>query len=72
MSNRTSTYKAGRMQWRALNQRLLNLEVYFKSSLTWLKNRRNRLKGSEVIDIFIETSENLVLEEIMKVSDLSI
>ena len=60
------------MQWRALNQRLLNLEVYFKSSLTWLKNRRNRLKGSEVIDIFIETSENLVLEEIMKVSDLSI
>ena len=60
------------MQWRALNQRLLNLEVYFKSSLTWLKNRRNRLKGSEVIDIFIKTSENLVLEEIMKVSDLSI
>ena len=60
------------MQWRALNQRLLNLEVYFKSSLTWLKNRRNRLKGSEVIDIFVKTSENLVLEEIMKVSDLSI
>ena len=60
------------MQWRALNQRLLNLEVYFKSSLTWLKNRRNRLKGSEVIDIFIKTSENLVLDEIMKVSDLSI
>ena len=60
------------MQWRALNQRLLNLEVYFKSSLTWLKNRRNRLKGSEVIDIFIKTSENLVLEEIMKISDLSI
>ena len=60
------------MQWRALNQRLLNLEVYFKSSLTWLKNRRNRLKGSEVIDIFIKTSENLDLEEIMKVSDLSI
>ena len=60
------------MQWRALNQRLLNLEVYFKSSLTWLKNRRNRLKGLEVIDIFIKTSENLVLEEIMKVSDLSI
>ena len=60
------------MQWRALNQRLLNLGVYFKSSLTWLKNRRNRLKGSEVIDIFIKTSENLVLEEIMKVSDLSI
>ena len=60
------------MQWRTLNQRLLNLEAYFKNSLTWLKNRRNRLKGSEVIDIFIKTSENLVPDEIIKESELSI